>query len=58
MIETKRSLFDNLQNFFGFDNFKGEQEAIITNILAGKLAKAPKVLLKGTTIIELDKIFH
>src|ERR1700761_1744469 len=35
MIETKRSLFDNLQNFFGFDNFKGEQEAIITNILAG-----------------------
>ncbi|HWZ34739.1 MAG TPA: DNA helicase RecQ, partial [Mucilaginibacter sp.] len=35
MIETKKSLFDNLQNFFGFDNFKGEQEAIITNILAG-----------------------
>ncbi|MEO6851913.1 MAG: DNA helicase RecQ [Mucilaginibacter sp.] len=34
-METKRSLFDNLQNFFGFDNFKGEQEAIITNILAG-----------------------
>ncbi len=36
MIETKKSLFENLQNFFGFDNFKGEQEAIITNILAGK----------------------
>ncbi|HWZ04359.1 MAG TPA: DNA helicase RecQ [Mucilaginibacter sp.] len=35
MLETKKSLFDNLQNFFGFDNFKGEQEAIITNILAG-----------------------
>jgi ATP-dependent DNA helicase RecQ len=35
MIETNKSLFDNLQNFFGFDNFKGEQEAIITNILAG-----------------------
>jgi ATP-dependent DNA helicase RecQ len=35
MIEIKKSLFDNLQNFFGFDNFKGEQEAIITNILAG-----------------------
>ncbi len=35
MIETKKSLFDNLQNFFGFDNFKGEQEAVITNILAG-----------------------
>nr|WP_255678941.1 DNA helicase RecQ [Mucilaginibacter sp. UR6-1] len=36
MIETKKSLFDNLQNFFGFDNFKGDQEAIITNILAGR----------------------
>ncbi|QJD98507.1 DNA helicase RecQ [Mucilaginibacter robiniae] len=34
-MEIKKSLFDNLQNFFGFDNFKGEQEAIITNILAG-----------------------
>ncbi|MEO6148946.1 MAG: DNA helicase RecQ [Mucilaginibacter sp.] len=34
-METKKSLFDNLQNFFGFDNFKGDQEAIITNILAG-----------------------
>jgi ATP-dependent DNA helicase RecQ len=32
-MEIKKSLFDNLQNFFGFDNFKGEQEAIITNIL-------------------------
>ncbi|MBE7175061.1 MAG: DNA helicase RecQ [Mucilaginibacter polytrichastri] len=35
-METTLSLFDNLQNFFGFDNFKGEQEAIITNILEGK----------------------
>ncbi|MGN6398396.1 MAG: DNA helicase RecQ [Mucilaginibacter sp.] len=34
-METKKSLFDNLQTFFGFDNFKGEQEAIITNILSG-----------------------
>ncbi|MFD1256692.1 DNA helicase RecQ [Mucilaginibacter terrae] len=34
-MEIKKSLFDNLQNFFGFDNFKGEQEAIITNIMAG-----------------------
>lgn len=32
-MQIKKSLFDNLQNFFGFDNFKGEQEAIITNIL-------------------------
>src|SRR5688572_1727531 len=34
MIETKKLLFDNLNNFFGFDNFKGQQEAIITNILS------------------------
>src|SRR3954464_14477843 len=35
MVEAQKSLFDNLQNFFGFDNFKGEQEAIITNVLSG-----------------------
>ncbi|MFS8617699.1 MAG: DNA helicase RecQ [Solitalea sp.] len=35
MSEVKRSLFDNLNSFFGFDKFKGDQEAIITNILAG-----------------------
>src|SRR5690606_23571364 len=35
-MHIKKSLFDNLQNFFGFDNFKGEQEAIITNILHKK----------------------
>ena len=35
MMETKNILFDNLQNFFGFDNFKGQQEAIITNLLSG-----------------------
>src|SRR5690606_36461623 len=28
--------FDNLQIFFGFDKFKGEQEAIITNVLQKK----------------------
>ncbi|RYY06665.1 MAG: ATP-dependent DNA helicase RecQ, partial [Sphingobacteriaceae bacterium] len=36
MVETKKSLFDNLQNFFGFNNFKGDQEVIIENILADK----------------------
>lgn len=35
-MEIEKSLFDNLQEFFGFDNFKGDQEAIITNILDGK----------------------
>jgi ATP-dependent DNA helicase RecQ len=34
-MDIKKSLFDNLQTFFGFDNFKGEQEPIITNILSG-----------------------
>ncbi|ETZ22654.1 DNA helicase RecQ [Pedobacter sp. V48] len=32
-MDIKKSLFDNLQTFFGFDNFKGDQESIITNIL-------------------------
>ena len=35
-MEIKKTLFDNLQSFFGFDTFKGEQEAIITNILDRK----------------------
>jgi ATP-dependent DNA helicase RecQ len=29
-------LFDNLQTFFGFNNFKGDQEPIITNVLERK----------------------
>lgn len=35
-MEIEKSLFDNLQDFFGFDTFKGDQEAIITNILNHK----------------------
>jgi ATP-dependent DNA helicase RecQ len=35
-MDVKKSLFDNLQAFFGFDNFKGDQESIITNILERK----------------------
>jgi len=35
-MQIEKSLFDNLQIFFGFDTFKGEQEAIITNILQKK----------------------
>ncbi len=35
-MKIKKSLFDNLNNFFGFDHFKGDQEAIITNILDHK----------------------
>jgi ATP-dependent DNA helicase RecQ len=32
-MQIKKSLIDNLQTFFGFDNFKGDQEAIINSIL-------------------------
>jgi ATP-dependent DNA helicase RecQ len=35
-MEIEKALFDNLQSFFGFDTFKGDQEAIITNILQKK----------------------
>jgi len=35
-MEIEKTLFDNLQEFFGFDTFKGDQEAIITNILQKK----------------------
>lgn len=32
-MEIEKNLFQNLQDFFGFDTFKGDQEAIINNIL-------------------------
>ncbi len=35
MITTEVPLKDALQKFFGFDHFKGEQEAIIQNVLDG-----------------------
>ena len=35
-VKNKRNLKKELQKYFGFDNFKGEQEAIINSILSGK----------------------
>lgn len=35
MLATGLSLKDSLQKFFGFDGFKGEQEAIIQSVLDG-----------------------
>ena len=32
---SRQTLYDALKRFFGFDNFKGNQEAIMTNLLAG-----------------------
>ncbi|MBA3704700.1 MAG: ATP-dependent DNA helicase RecQ, partial [Bacteroidetes bacterium] len=36
MPEVESSLNDCLQKFFGFDTFKGQQEAIIASLLGGK----------------------
>jgi ATP-dependent DNA helicase RecQ len=35
-MQIDRSLIDNLQTFFGFDNFKGDQEAIVNSVLEKK----------------------
>ncbi len=36
MLDLGTSLQPYLQKFFGFDSFKGQQEAIITNLMEGK----------------------
>ncbi len=36
MLEVETSLIQCLEKFFGFDSFKGPQEAIITSLLEGK----------------------
>lgn len=36
MLEVEHSLTESLQRYFGFDSFKGDQEAIIKNVLDGK----------------------
>ena len=36
MSTLTSSLTKELQKYFGFNNFKREQEAIIQNVLAGK----------------------
>ncbi|MCE2845792.1 MAG: DNA helicase RecQ [Sphingobacteriales bacterium] len=36
MLVAEQSLSEALYRFFGYDKFKGEQEAVIRNVLAGK----------------------
>ena len=59
------NLIDNLKHYFGFDNFKGEQEAIIRHLLAGYDAfvlmptgggkslcyQLPSLIMEGTAVV-------
>jgi ATP-dependent DNA helicase RecQ len=64
-MTAELTLREYLQKYFGFDKFKGEQEAIIKNVLAGKDAfvimptgggksmcyQLPALIMEGTAVV-------
>ncbi|MCR5131893.1 MAG: DNA helicase RecQ [Prevotella sp.] len=64
-MSNKQELTTKLKHYFGFDNFKGDQEAIIRNLLAGNDAfvlmptgggkslcyQLPSLIMEGTAIV-------
>ena len=65
MAKKKQNLAEALKKYFGFDKFKGDQEAIIQNVLDGKdtfvlmptgggkslCYQLPSLLMEGTAIV-------
>ncbi len=64
-MAEKKNLIDHLKEYFGFDNFKGNQQAIIYNLLDGRdtfvlmptgggkslCYQLPSLLMEGTAIV-------
>ena len=67
MANNKQNLTAALKKYFGFDKFKGDQEAIVQNVLDGKdtfvlmptgggkslCYQLPSLLMEGTAIVLL-----